>query len=111
MLRSSRSGDRDDSILAKHPGKRNLSGSRLVLFRDMPNDRMQKQPSLLDRRVGHDWNVSLATPRHQIKLDAAPCQVVQHLISGNVRTALYLEKFDHVAYVEIADSPISNPFR
>src|SRR5258708_7939936 len=49
VLRSSRLRNRDDSTLAKHPGKRHLGGSRSLSLYDMQNDWMRKQASLLDR--------------------------------------------------------------
>src|ERR1700704_4898832 len=69
---------------------------------------MVEQPPLLDWRRGHDRDVSVAAPRHQIVLDAAPCQVIEDLVSRNVRAADEPSKLDHVYHVEIADAPIAN---
>src|SRR5258708_30281035 len=51
VLRSARLRNRDNSIHAQHPGQRYLGGSRLVLFGDVPHNRMVNQTALLDRRV------------------------------------------------------------
>src|SRR5690349_10969058 len=107
MFRRSRLRDRDDAILAKHPGKRHLRRGHFVVLRQMPHDGMRKQSSLLDWRVGHDWNTSPATPWQQIKLDAAPGEVVQHLISRSIRSAFQRKEFLHVAYIKITDSPVA----
>src|SRR5258708_18959835 len=69
---------------------------------------MVEQPPLLDWRIGHDRDVSVAAPSHQIVLDAAPCQVIEDLVGRNVRAADEPPKLDHVYHVEIADAPIAN---
>ena len=55
-----------------------------------------KQPPLLDWRISLDRDASFAAPRHQIILDAAPCQVVANLVGRNVRAAGESPKLDHV---------------
>src|SRR4030088_2474234 len=69
---------------------------------------MVEQPPLLDRRIGHDRDVSAAAPRHQIVLNATPREVIEYLIGRNLRAAVESPKLDHVYYVEIADAPIAN---
>ena len=69
---------------------------------------MTEHPPLLDWRISHDRDASFAAPRHQIILDAAPCQVVENLVGRNVRAAGESPKLDHVHHVKIADAPVAN---
>src|ERR1700687_2437584 len=69
---------------------------------------MTEQPPLLDRRIGHDRDVSVTATRHQIVLDAAPGEVIENLVGRNFRAAVEAPKLDHVYHVEIADAPIAN---
>src|SRR3981081_1133460 len=69
---------------------------------------MIEQAPLLDWRIGHDRDVSVAAPRHQIVLDAAPCQVIEDLVGRSVSAISEAPKLYHVYHVEIADTPIAN---
>ena len=69
---------------------------------------MIEQPPLLERRIGHDRDVSVTAPGHKIVLDAAPCEVIEYLVGRNFRAAGEPPKLDHVYHVEIADAPIPN---
>src|SRR5258706_9905397 len=69
---------------------------------------MIEQSPLLDWRIGHDRDVSVMAPRHQIVLDAAPGQVIENLVGRYLRAAIEFPKLDHVYHVEIADAPVAN---
>src|ERR1700704_6468877 len=69
---------------------------------------MIEQAPLLGWRIGHDRDVSVAAPRHQIVLDAAPCQVIEDLVGRSVSAINESPKLDHVYHVKIADTPIAN---
>jgi len=78
--------NRDNSILLKYPSQRHLSWSCAVSDSHCLQGRMFEDSPLFNRRVGHDRNMTLATPRQQIVFGAASCQVVQHLIGREIST-------------------------
>ena len=86
----------NNAVLPEQPSERDLSGLCVVSSRYAFQRSMTKQPPLLDRRISHDRDASLAAPRQQIVLDAAPCQVVENLVGRNVRAAGESPKLDHV---------------
>src|SRR5258705_11569778 len=69
---------------------------------------MIEQPPLLERRIGHDRDISVKAPGHQIVLDAAPCEIIENLVGRNLCAAVKSPKLDHVHHVEITDAPITN---
>src|SRR5258707_11879576 len=69
---------------------------------------MIEQPPLLERRVGHDRDISVKAPGHQIVLDAAQCEIIENLVGRNLCAAVKSPKLDHVHHVEITDAPITN---
>jgi hypothetical protein len=99
-------GDRDDAILPEQPGERDVRRRHVVTSRDGAQRAMAEQPALLDRRVRHHRDLLLAAPGQQIELDAAPREVVEHLVGRHRSAAGEPHQLDHVIQVEIADAPV-----
>jgi len=112
VLGPARSRNRDHVRVPEHPGERHLGRGRAVPRRHVAQHRMAEQPALLDRRVGHDRDVALATPGQQVPLDAAPAQVVEHLIGRHLAATLDRAaafgrpELLQVGNVEVADAPV-----
>src|SRR5215208_4334155 len=66
---------------------------------------MTQQPSLLDRRIGHQRNLPLPQPWNEALFDAAARQVVEHLIGCDRLAARKHDELFHVVGIEIADAP------
>src|SRR6202011_3068693 len=63
---------------------------------------------LFDRRISHDWNMTLAAPRKQIVFGATPRQVIQHLVGRDALASIQGNKLLHIRDVKIADAPVTD---
>ena len=67
----------DHVWLAQQPGKRNLSGSRIMGLRDFLQRCVSEQlTALTDRRIRHDRDLVRLAPRQKIELDFTILQIV-----------------------------------
>src|SRR5581483_7724996 len=103
--------DRDHSRLPQHPRETYLCRSRFVSGGHAPNDAVLQQARLFDGGVRHDRDTTFLAPGQEIELDTAPAEIIEHLITGNRRSAGHLEELRHVRQVEVAHPPLTNlPF-
>src|SRR3974390_1397891 len=100
--------DRDHANLVREPGKRDLRRRRVMALGYLAQHSMREDAALLDRRISHDWNVTLAAPWHQVEFDAAPAEIVQHLVGGARIAPARLRDLLHFAEIEIAHAPGQN---
>jgi hypothetical protein len=98
----------DDAVGPQHPGERDLRRRRVVSGCDRLQLAAAQQAALLDRRIGHDRDSTLAAPRHEIPFDAAPGEIVQHLVGLYFVAARQSDELRHFGDVEIADAPAAD---
>src|SRR6267143_6959075 len=105
--------DRDDPILADNPRERDLDGGRVVPFGDPLEHWMRiGEQSLFNRRICDDRAMPPAHPGQKVPLDAAPLEVVEHLVRGDaLEPALETRELLHVVDVEVADSGVADLLR
>src|SRR5687768_4130734 len=76
---------------------------------NLSKTRMIQQASLFDWRVSHNGKVEFSAPGQKVELDAAPGQVVEHLISRHSIAASRCRKVFHVVDIKVADAPMLDP--
>src|SRR6185437_3434186 len=77
-------GDHDEGIAGKEPGQRHLSRGHAAAGGDLAQRALPQEPTLLDRRIGHDRHPALAAPGQEIPFDAPPGKIVEHLVGGTL---------------------------
>src|ERR1700733_13697776 len=79
-----------------------------MLLRELFEFCLTYEPRLLNRRIRHDGDATLAKPRLQIPLDAAPREVVEHLIGGDTGAARQIPQLLHVGKIQVADAEVAD---
>src|ERR1700674_3131519 len=105
MLGSGRFRNRDHPRIAQQPRERDLARLRPDALRHGAHRGVASEVAFVERRVGHDGNLARGAPRHQVVLDAAPRQVVEHLVRADALAPRDREELLQVADVEVGDAP------